>query len=300
MAGLLIGHDVDGANPVGYLTGQVGSVTATTNTSGAVVNTYRPKPYGQRLAKTGAAADPPFEWAGNSGSRRTGLSHAEQYNQARHYDCITTRWTTVDPLWPGEPQYTYVDCNPILHLDPSGLYASSSQQTKEEIEETIRRGRIARMSCEVPSYYGRATISVCLSSRPCVNDIMSKWWPMAAHYCNSGYAHCMACCTLTRQPGGAACAEIFQTLQNERTGNGPDQEKMKKFRSIYCNSGIEIGLKPLPKDKTNHQDCSDHCIKLYPFKKPNPRRSIIPGTGKTCDQLDLTKIKLFPALDSCK
>ena len=41
----------------GYLTDALGSVTATVQAA-AVVNTYRYKPYGTQLAKTGAGADP--------------------------------------------------------------------------------------------------------------------------------------------------------------------------------------------------------------------------------------------------
>ena len=39
----------------------LGSVTATVNQSAQVVNTYRNKPYGVQLAKTGAGADPRAE-----------------------------------------------------------------------------------------------------------------------------------------------------------------------------------------------------------------------------------------------
>ncbi len=57
-----------------YLTDTLGSVTAAVNSSGAIENTSRCKPYGDMLSKTG-----------DTGSRNTGKKAAEQYNQARHY-----------------------------------------------------------------------------------------------------------------------------------------------------------------------------------------------------------------------
>lgn len=103
-----------------YLTDAVGSVTATVDQSGAVENTYRYKPYGERLAKTGTGADPRFLWTGETGSRTTGAAHAGQYNRARHLDTETGTWTSVDPLWPEEQAYVYVGGNPTTWTDPNG------------------------------------------------------------------------------------------------------------------------------------------------------------------------------------
>ena len=62
----------------------LGSVTGTTNvTTGAIVQTYRYKPYGAKLS--GGTIGAGFFWTGNTGSRSTGKAFAEQYNRARHY-----------------------------------------------------------------------------------------------------------------------------------------------------------------------------------------------------------------------
>ena len=103
-----------------YLTDALGSVTATVNSSGEIVNTYRYKPYEQLLAKTGTGEDPRYLWSGNTGSRRTLVTYAEQYNQARHYGSKQAGWTTVDPLWPEEAPYAYCTDNPLTHNDPTG------------------------------------------------------------------------------------------------------------------------------------------------------------------------------------
>ena len=81
-----------------YLTDALGSVVATVNSTAAVVNTYRYKPYGERLAKTGVGADPRFLHMGEHGVRRTGRACAEEYMRARHYDPVTASFTTRDPI----------------------------------------------------------------------------------------------------------------------------------------------------------------------------------------------------------
>jgi len=105
----------------GYLTDALGSITATVNSSQTVVNTYRWKPYGERLAKTGAGADPTLGWVGTYGYRRTQRSRSEYYMIARHYDSIGGRWTTVDPLWPWESAYGYAQAGPTFNTDRLGL-----------------------------------------------------------------------------------------------------------------------------------------------------------------------------------
>jgi len=52
-----------------FLTDALGSVTTTLSDAGQVENTYRYKPYGGLLAKTGVAADPRFMWRGSDGVR---------------------------------------------------------------------------------------------------------------------------------------------------------------------------------------------------------------------------------------
>ena len=108
-----------------YLTDALGSVTATVNGK-RVTNTYRYKPYGERLAKTGTGADPDFQWIGDTGSRVTGRSRAEQYNRARHYGTRQSSWTSVDQSWPVESQYHYVFLNPSNLIDPEGFRGSNS------------------------------------------------------------------------------------------------------------------------------------------------------------------------------
>ncbi|MCC7435245.1 MAG: hypothetical protein IT363_11210 [Methanoregulaceae archaeon] len=108
----------------GYLTDGLGSVTATQGSTGNVLATYRYKPYGALLAKTGTGMDPRFLWTGSSGSRATSVSCAGNYNRARHYSALTALWTSADPLWPHTLAYVYAQCRPITATDPSGLFSA--------------------------------------------------------------------------------------------------------------------------------------------------------------------------------
>lgn len=75
-----------------YLTDALGSVVATANSSGTVFNTYRYKPYGERLAKTGARADPRFGWTGGTGSLRTDRTFSDpQWTMAKSFQCVLSR-----------------------------------------------------------------------------------------------------------------------------------------------------------------------------------------------------------------
>jgi RHS repeat-associated protein len=112
--GVMLGHVQD------FMVDFLGSITGTTNvTTGAIVNTYRYKPYGAKLS--GGTIGLGFFWTGNTGSRSTGRQFAEQYNRARHYSSVTGQWTTRDRLWPRLSAYGYVLANPVAWVDPSGL-----------------------------------------------------------------------------------------------------------------------------------------------------------------------------------
>jgi|GEM_PF-4538843 len=118
--GKIIGESTNGVR-TDYLTDALGSITATVDNHGNVLNTYRYKPYGGLLSKTGTAPDPRFMWTGNTGSRTTKAPGAEQYNRARHYGTTQAQWTTRDPMWPNERSYGYCFGDPITATDPFGL-----------------------------------------------------------------------------------------------------------------------------------------------------------------------------------
>ena len=102
-----------------FHTDALGSVTSTT-INAVVANTYRYKPYGEILSRTGAELDPQFLWTGDTGSRANPTSIISNYNRRRHYSSILATWNSVDPLWPKESSYGYAYENPIQWRDPFG------------------------------------------------------------------------------------------------------------------------------------------------------------------------------------
>jgi RHS repeat-associated protein len=113
--GEIIGESQGGAR-IDYLRDAVGSVTQLVP---GLKTRY--KPYGQ--TRTDIAVPIPFRfgWIGSYGYRATAEASSTHYVQARHYSSDTARWTTVDPLWPQEPAYTYVRANPTNWIDPTGM-----------------------------------------------------------------------------------------------------------------------------------------------------------------------------------
>jgi hypothetical protein len=120
-----------GGTRTGYLPDALGSVTATTNSTGStLVNTYRYKPYGAQLAKTGAGGDPAFQWIGLWGYRTDDSNRL--YVRQRHLSSVTAGWQSQDPLLVKARRlatlkvallngsYAYVS-NPVTRLDYTGL-----------------------------------------------------------------------------------------------------------------------------------------------------------------------------------
>jgi len=77
VGGVLLGEKSSGLGRVDYLSDALGSVTATVNASAQVVNTYRYKPYGTQLAKTGTGTDSAFTWVGQQGYRQMGKKFSD-------------------------------------------------------------------------------------------------------------------------------------------------------------------------------------------------------------------------------
>jgi RHS repeat-associated protein len=149
----ILGEKTTGGSRVDYLTDALGSVTATLNQSAQVQNTYRYKPSGSQLAKTGVAADPSFLWVGSQGYRQTGRKFSDFYVRARHYSSEEGRWTTKDPIGLDDGDvvlYVYVGGRPTLLLDPEGLRGCKTPEpccTAEAIEK-----HFAKLPCPLGSW----------------------------------------------------------------------------------------------------------------------------------------------------
>ncbi len=126
--GLILGETTVGSPRVDYLTDALGSVTATVNQAGQVVDTYRYKPFGLDLAVTDNGPRPAFGWGGDKGYRQTENKFSEFYVRARHDDATNGRWSAQDPigLRGGINKFKYVRNNPISWNDPTGTIAAAA------------------------------------------------------------------------------------------------------------------------------------------------------------------------------
>lgn len=110
-----------------YVTDHLGTVRSVTDTAGAVVESYTYDAWGRVTVSDGAGNLIPesaignrFLFQGREYSWATGL----YYFRARHYDPITARWLSKDPIRisGGLNQYTFCANNPVMLRDPSGLW----------------------------------------------------------------------------------------------------------------------------------------------------------------------------------
>jgi RHS repeat-associated protein len=121
----------DDTNDRYYLFDGLGSVAATTDTTGTVASRYTYTPYGKQTSPdptlTDTNGDPldrnPYRFAAGYYDTPTGML---KYG-TRYYQPDLMRWTQTDPV-AGQPEnpmtlnpYTYVGANPANAVDPSGL-----------------------------------------------------------------------------------------------------------------------------------------------------------------------------------
>ena len=92
------------------------------NYSGEVVKTYDYDAYGNELNRD-LSDENPFRYCGEYYDTETGLI----YLRARYYDPNIGRFTSVDPAKDGLNWYAYCNCNPVMLVDPNGLWPSLSQ-----------------------------------------------------------------------------------------------------------------------------------------------------------------------------
>ncbi len=100
-----------------YVPDTLGNVIMTTNESGTVTSTTTYWPFGEVRTQTGTNPSP-WGFCGVWGYLRDAISR--MYVRARHYRADTSRWLSVDPLWPHELAYEYVNQVPNAGTDSTG------------------------------------------------------------------------------------------------------------------------------------------------------------------------------------
>lgn len=137
--GEIIGEETGGVRR-DYLTDALGSVTATVTEAGVVENTYRYKPYGETLAKTGSGSDPKFLWNGKWGYRSGSENIGLNYVRARFYCQKSGNWITRDEYnnyFLGSPifdvnYYIYGGNSPVVLVDLTGLMSVIRQRPRDK------------------------------------------------------------------------------------------------------------------------------------------------------------------------
>lgn len=99
-----------------------GSTRALTNHNQNVTDTAVYTAFGEKVASTRTTVNP-FGYVGALGYHSGTSNHA--YVRARDYEFETARWMSIDPGWPssGINKYVYVNNQPLILTDPSGLIA---------------------------------------------------------------------------------------------------------------------------------------------------------------------------------
>ena len=94
-------------------------MTGLLNSSQALAATYTYDPFGNLLAKTGTL-NQPFQFSTKPYDEKTGMS----YYGYRFYSPAIGRWMNRDPLQEsgGINLYGFVGNNPIMYIDPQGLW----------------------------------------------------------------------------------------------------------------------------------------------------------------------------------
>jgi len=104
-----------------------GDVVALTDSTGNVIREYRYDAFGNEFD-----LDPydtnPWRFVGEYFDRETGM----YYLRARFYNPRTGRFITEDPIRDHLNWYTYCINNPIMFIDPSGLYHTEGQRSVNE------------------------------------------------------------------------------------------------------------------------------------------------------------------------
>jgi RHS repeat-associated protein len=101
-----------------YVRDTLGSTAALLDSTGTVTDTFTYWPYGEERTRTGSTATP-FTFVGTLGYFKDASSRL--YVRLRHMKSNLGQWASVDPVWPAQKPYAYVDCRAVQSVDPLGL-----------------------------------------------------------------------------------------------------------------------------------------------------------------------------------
>ena len=167
---------VENGNTYGYLSDPLGTVRNVVDGSGSVVNTYDYRAYGETRRKI-EAVDNAYLFTGRRFDNDTG----EYYFRARYYNSATGRFGAVDRYVPYEMAFAYGGANPVMMVDPLGLYRISNK-IKEHPTDQTRVGRQVSIGyqIDIKNAQNRAIKSI-KKFLESTNDDLCKEFPSATN-----------------------------------------------------------------------------------------------------------------------
>ena len=181
-----IEYEIDEAGEIlTYGRDALGNVVAGYDKNTNAVFTLDYKPFGEFAATTGTITGRRFLWVGTWGYRFTSGVPVSHYIRTRHLSMRMGMWTTVDPLWPSEMAFGYVDGNPLYAIDQSGLVAIP-------IACGIACGVTAACAAGVWIACGELW-GVEPEFNECVSEYLQSLPPISLIGCGAGLAGCLMC-----------------------------------------------------------------------------------------------------------
>jgi RHS repeat-associated protein len=198
-------------------------------------------PYGETTRVKGTNPTP-FLYGGEMGMRTD--SPGRIYARARVVEPPKARFMTEDPIgFEGRDfnLYAYAASNPTTFRDPSGL---------QKVGPSVVGGQIV------------GTPAHCIS---CAGAIVGAWYSAWQHYCNHGYTHCMACCTLERNNCSSGLSQHTQNFGTFHPFWGPAYGRL-----LACATGN------LCANQCGSLSCDHCCFTVHPTRPGDPacRRNI--------------------------
>ena len=271
--GEIIGEETGGVRR-DYLTDALGSVTATVTSAGVVENTYRYKPYGETLAKTGVGGDPKFLWNGKWGYH---YGSYNSYIRSRHYTVLTGKFNSKDGLsfllLKNNPKitqhvllgdYIYCNSNPISFYDWSGYQKNNNGP--HDIVGPPPPGKVEEICSSVPSAavsgcnvsLGQEYTIICNGKNPGMDICFRKTRPCfreheKIHRDQNGY-----CCERAKKcvalRGERLCSLLMEGWMNK---NRPYFECLANRRSTLCLFDLCVD------EAFNHNECVNECCATW-------------------------------------
>jgi RHS repeat-associated protein len=219
-----------------------GSITALTDSAGAIVNRYRYDAWGNTAVMANAVSNP-FAFAGREFDPATGL----YFNRARYYDPQLGRFISEDPigLAGGVSLYGYAASDPVNLSDPSGLSPYAAGAAVEDTVPVNNRDAMDRRiieHCEKKGG-GEATVDRCInywSTIPLeglnvIGDPRVIWVGVGSGRPGNSFAEQAACGGAPRggQWASQGCVDVRARWQDVASQN------MRRFRQMNYEQCME-------------------------------------------------------------